>query len=780
MKRLIAKLLLGCTVLLLGGVSGSLVYLSDAINVISEPPRAPVLALPADFDPRLPVAPYIGPHPRIAGRPKETFPFPIHLGKQGPVKPLFAGPPEYPFLCGENNVTHRQPLVDNHDGYGVPVFAERDGEIVSDEIIGYSLDCSQPTAATYYYNRVGTRDFFPLESLPEDEAKNDIAKVTVNGKSVPFIVRVETGTINRFHYIIAALRGSHERLAQPTPDNWNRKLIYQFRGGVGIGKRQGKIRASDVFDRLFDQLAQGYAVAYSTGNQTSIHYNMWLAEDTAARVKRQFVGLYGEPLYTVGIGGSGGAIQQYLIAQNHPGLLDAIIPLYSYPDMITQTINIMDCEPLEYYFDVVDGKNPLWQIWENRSWIQGMSADSEARNRYSDVQSLARLLRGELPKFREGATECIKGWRGLTPLVYNPTFVHFIKGFAPAVAKQIHWTHWDNLKYFYGVNARGYANATWDNVGVQYGLNALREGRITPEDFLHLNTHLGGWKPHHQLKPEKLWLLAGNLLPVDLSFWSHHNMHHSQDGGKTPARRTEGSLAAMRAAYRSGHVFVGHVEIPILDVRHYLDKELDMHHATASFATRMRLLEGQGHADNHVIWMSHKRHDPINEAIAVMDEWMISIRDNPGQRVAANKPAAAQDKCLAADGNIIAQGEGVWDGDWNGRPPGACMAVYPRYKTSREVAGAGVTGDIFKCHLQPVAAAIDDGVFDPVDMSAYQTQLETIFPQGVCDYSLGDLARPSDLMASLEHHPVDRGGPAMIATAHVHKIDGLEINSRAR
>ena len=32
------------------------------------------------------------------------------------------------------------------------------------------------------------------------------------------------------------------------------------------------------------------------------------------------------PLYTVAVGGSGGAIQQYVYGQNHPGLLDAGVP----------------------------------------------------------------------------------------------------------------------------------------------------------------------------------------------------------------------------------------------------------------------------------------------------------------------------------------------------------------------------------------------------------------------------------------------------------------------
>lgn len=738
------------------GAAAGLYYLTESVNLLAEPPLAVVQAVPVNYlQPEL-IAPYRGPHPRIAGRPEETFKFPIALGETGPVEPLFSGPLEQPFLCGENTLTGRQPLVDNHEGYGVPVFAEdADGNPIPDEVIGYSLHCSHPTTAAYYYNREGTRSFFPLE-----EADDDIATVLVDGKKVPFIVRLETGTINRYFYIIAALKGSEETLAQPNPDHWNKKFVYQFRGGVGIGKRQGKVRASDVLKRGFDQLAQGYAMAYSSGTQTSTHYNMWLAEDTAARVKRQFVGLYGEPLYTVGIGGSGGAIQQYLIAQNHPDLLDAAIALYAYPDMVTQTIATLDCEPLEYYFDVVDRDNPLWQVWENRSLVQGLNADSESVNRFTQVRGLATLLQGDMPQFGRGATECVQGWRGLTPLVHNPTFVHFMNGFASDVAARVHWTHWDNLRYFYGINEQGYANSTWDNVGVQYGLAALKDGKISVDDFLHLNTHLGGWKPAHEFQPEKLWVLGGRFLPVELSFWSEHNQQLSRDGA--PAPRSQGSVDAIEAAFRSGHVFVGHADIPIIDLRHYLEHELDMHHATASFAARQRMINGQGHADNQLIWMAHHDHDPTNEALALIDQWMANMTSQPERGVVGNKPKSATDKCFDEKGKVIAAGDDVWDGDWNQRPVGACMAVYPRYKTSREVAGAGVTGDIFKCHLQPVAAAIANGVYGEVDMRPYRRQLERIFPDGVCDYSRGDLARPGDLL-DLEQYADGKTGPAMIA-----------------
>ena len=63
-------------------------------------------------------------------------------------------------------------------------------------------------------------------------------------------------------------------------------------------------------------------------------------------VKDRFVSAYAEPEYTVAVGASGGAIQQYVYGQNHPGLIDAGVPQYSYPDMVTQTIHVGDCEML--------------------------------------------------------------------------------------------------------------------------------------------------------------------------------------------------------------------------------------------------------------------------------------------------------------------------------------------------------------------------------------------------------------------------------------------------
>ena len=60
---------------------------------------------------------------------------------------------------------------------------------------------------------------------------------------------------------------------------------------------------------------------------------------------------------------------------------------------------------------------------------------------------------------------------------------------------------------------------------------------------------------------------------------------------------------------------------------------------------------------------------------------------------------------------------------------------FPVHSTSRIVAGAPITGDVFKCELQPVSQAIERGLYGDWEPTAeQQATLEAIFPEGVCDY----------------------------------------------
>ena len=635
---------------------------------------------------------------------------------------------QQPFVCNTDKEGLGQPLIDNQSE-GWPVFDD------TGEMIGFSEDCDLDTTVVYRYRSTdgSLKPFVPGNSSPSDLAFTTL----IDGSSVPYLMRWERGTINRFIYSVATLApGVLEGNLGFDESNWNRRLLYYFQGGVGIGHSQGDpSKKRMLYD---DALKLGYAVIYSTGTSTDTHYNLALGGRTALKVKEYFVSHYGEPLYTIGIGASGGGVQQYVYAQNHPGLIDAAIPQYAYPDMITQTIHISDCELLESYMDIIDVDNPKWATWSNRSILEGLNASDRAQNRF-----LLGL---------RGSTECVSGWRGLTPLLINPYWgeAENQERMQPqTLMDSVRWTHWQDSAEIYGIRADGHAPNTIDNVGVQYGLQALLEEQISPSEFLDLNDRIGSWKDVADMEQEgcPYYPKIGCFSFSNWDPWSLRNQTKNNDS--IPAPRVQGDIQAMRAAYSSGMVFKGDIDIPILDWRHYLEDQLDMHNSIQSFVSRKRMISADGDASNQIIWFTDAREiteddDRFNqmpEALAVMDEWMLNILQHPELSVADNKPDLGIDRCFDERGREIAAGETVWDGIIDDKPAGACSALFETYSTSRIVAGAPLEGWIFKCSLQSVEQAIERGMYgwwQPDE--EHIRQLKVIFPTGVCDYTLPDQA----------------------------------------
>jgi len=680
-------------------------------------------------------------HIRHTERPEETFPFPIEVGEIGPVAPLYAGGPQYPFYCMTLDSQLGQPLVDNQNGWGVPVYDDQD------KIIGYSKDCSVPTQVRYVAEMAPGKYQFFDQTPPE---------------GYQYIYRFEQGTINRFIYAILMPITLADIGIREQSSKWNKRLIYLFSGGSGIGFRQGRLRFDKLTRHLHDQLHQGYALITSTGNKTSYTYNMLLAEDTARRVKKQFTSLYGDPDYTVGIGGSGGALAQYLIGQNSTGILDGLIPLYSYPDMVSQTIYALDCDLLNSYYSFKSRNPYFWQNWTNRQKVSGLNARNGERHFSWFLDVMNQVLAGRFPTIPEGNSECINGWLGLASFVHNPSQGFLRHFFSDNVVADTQWTYWEDMVNLYGRDHQGYARSAWGNQGIQYGLAALRRGEITPEQFVHLNWYIGSWKPMEEMQPETIWAPYGKKSSLWLTLWSRHNItqanqpsteppkyleagFHSQPTPKSPAPRREPDSKAIEAAYRSGQVFIGNVELPIIDLRHYLENELDMHHLSASFSSRIRIQEAKGHAKHQVIWVSHKSYFPITEAFDLMDAWLKNIKASPQKAVWQNKPQQLQDACIDKTGDIIHQGNDVWNGPWNNQATGKCMQRFKVYSNSRIQAGGPWQGSVFKCHLISVEQAIKRDFYGNTDIHKHKAELEQIFPEGVCDYSRGDSAKPLDL-----------------------------------
>lgn len=679
------------------------------------------------------------------------------IGEVGPTGPLFTGPHQYPFICTTFDNGLGQPLIDNQVGIGNAVFPEYNGiPIFSAEPLGYSKNCSIPTRVDYFYYDQAANNFL---SLPDPaNVPPSVAKITHKNHQVNFVVRLERGTINRFIYGIAMLAPYPESLESPsTLDNhaWNRKLVYKFQGGVGIGYFQGKFDLTRKQALHYDSLKRGYAVAYSSGTRTGTHYNLRLAEETALMLKEHFKETYGKPKYTVGIGASGGSIQQYVIGQNNRELIDAAIPQMSYPDMITQTMQIGDCELMERYFDFEHTffAPTRWSSWLERSLIEGVVANNIA----IQIPWGANIYAPS-----PGSNECINGWRGAVPSLLNPKWAHpdyyaalQLYRYPPAVIANVKWSHFNDLGNIYPQDANGIAYSPWDNVGVQYGLQALLNHDINPDEFLEINSCTGGWKqPADMILGNYPWNPTADPLTYDP--WDQANMNLSpfcKYG--LPAPRTEGNLLAMNTAYSSGHVFTGNIRIPIIDMRWYLEPILDMHHSQGSFNARARILAKIGHTRNHVIWFvecsdyspvhltDNCGYDPTGKALDTMDEWLANRRYHSNRHEPDDKPVAAIDSCFNGDGSVLYTGNDAWDGILNEKPAGPCTTAFPIYSDTRRVAGGPISDDIFKCALKPVTQALSDGTYGDVMFNGLQVLLlNNIFPSGVCDYSKPDVGKP--------------------------------------
>ena len=443
--------------------------------------------------------------------------------------------------------------------------------------------------------------------------------------------------------------------------------------------------------------------------------------------KERFVERYGVPRYTVGVGGSGGAIQQYVYGQNHPGLLDAGIPVQSYPDMTTQTIHVGDCELLEHYMDVTDAANPKWRNWDDREWLIGLNASATVPNPYTG---------------RPGSTECVRGWRGLTPLALNPLFGTAGAGterMDPAVMAQRE------------VDALGGCPQRLRRRPGRLGAQPVGQRRrpVRPPGAARRPHHAAG-VPRPQRARRHVEGAAGHgpggppFLPGSgFDPWSARNMRLSADA--TPAPRRTGDVDAMRNAYRKGLYFDGDIDIPIIDVRPYLEEQLDMHNSHQSFAVRQRMLDADRDASNQAIWFwGPEGGEPADDPAGARGDRRVDGNLSAAWRgVAGNRPARST-RASPAPAQTIAAGRDVWAGILDRRAPGP---VHDRVPAALDVAHRR-RRPAARRRLQVraaagLASAIVRGLYGGWRPSAAErARLEQIFPTGVCDYSRPDVGRP--------------------------------------
>jgi Tannase-like family of unknown function (DUF6351) len=555
-------------------------------------------------------------------------------------------------------------------------------------------ECSAPTQVSYeYMSTSGAYKPWPTAGAPAPPYPSDLATTTVDGRSVAYIVRLEQGTIDRGVYQIAALYDGHDPSPYARDTSWNGRLVYTFGGGCDSGYHQGASATGGVINAAAGPggddllLTQGYAVASNTLNVLNNDCSIPISAEAAMMTKEHFIDEYGPVVHTIGWGGSGGAIQQYDIADTYPGILDGIIPSVPFPNANGTTLTVVtDCRLLDNYF----AAHPGYTLAQETA-ISGFgfysscpSWDSSFANRIQATASCDPSIPATVP----GDPNTV--WNATT----NPNGVRCSA--LEQIVNQL------------GVDpTTGFANSYLDNVGVQYGLSALDSGAITPAQFADLNANIGGYD------------YLGNPSP----------------------QRTVASPIALHAMYADDLNFTGGEGLrttPVIDQRDDLDAipGPNIHTSEWSFVIRARV-EKAGDAANQVIienaYLPAEVENVNAYELSAMNQWLDNIAADNSRRsleakIAQDKPTGLADGCFLSTsqtsptlqpGGLTATGTS-----------GPCETVYPIYADTRIAAGQPEDLYTLKCAPRPINWSSYPVSFTPAE----KAELKSAFADGVCDY----------------------------------------------
>ncbi len=583
-----------------------------------------------------------------------------------PIKgPIISGPYVQPFIC--TTQTFRLP----------------DGTTLGEPT---DADCSAPTKISYVYMPLGGTALLPLPST--SSLPNNVAMTTtLNNEFVPFVVRVETGTMDRGIYQNAVL---HDPTAEPVPTpfspprGWNRRLLAQHGSGCPGGWYvQGAAQGVNILTgNNLQRLGEGWGVFINTLQHPANSCNATVAGEATMMGKERFIETFGVPTYTLSTGGSGGAITSEGVGDAFPGLFDGILISAAFPDTLSIPMSGADGHLLAHYFTVTNPTGFTIGQQVAVSGYQGQQAWYDAANQSGRIDPVPGRV--DIPGYSSAV------WNALVPaaLRYDPVT-------NPTGARP---TMFDWARNIYGRDpVTGFGLRPYDNVGVQYGLGALNAGAITTTQFLDLNQGIGG---------------------VDQDF-------------NYIASRAVGDPGAIRRAYQAGLSMSGNgglKNIPVFDMGSYNDTS-GYHYQWYRFAIRERLREANGEVGNHVMWRGSSV--PFAKAWFLLNMWVNGVKADRSdisehQKVLNHRPPSLVDGCWPSNTQFVAEPQTL-----SSQPNTTCNAAYPSWTNPRFVAGGPIQANIYKCQLKPINPADYKVAFSQSEI----TRLNVIFPNGVCDWS---------------------------------------------
>ena len=542
--------------------------------------------------------------------------------------------------------------------------------------------CNEPATFQFFYLPKGaSQEGQPLPGIdsnssggsfqpydPENPPSSDDIETTTTteGVTVPFIVRLELGYLDRDQYAIATLFDPSKPWTANAPQpQFNRRLVITH--GFSCDTEYMAAEAPSVL--IPKVLGGGFVVMSHSLDHAGHNCNLLTQAESLVMTKEHVIDNYGTVRWTIGSGCSGGSLVQHQVANAYPGIYQGLTPQCSFTDVWSSAMQYE-----EYYFGLQYLENPM-------RWGPGVTYDPVATSAFFDHPNVANpvTFTSVIPNSGEPTRSC-----GGVPedQVYNeetnPTGVRC--------------TLQDYMVNAFGRDQQGFARRGFDNVGIQYGLKGLRQGRISPAQFVDFNTRIGG-------------------ADLDLNI---------------TAERTPADPVALRRMYRTGAINSANNlnKVAIIDLRG--PDPGAFHDVYRTYAMRARLLRNFGTAANQVLWRGQVPliGDPSfsQDSVFAMDKWLARVdadhRKIPlARKIIENKPDTVAPRCT--------------DGQGKEQPSEVCDQTVASYGTPRLGADEPMTDDVMKCQLKPMRR--DDYT---VTFTDEQWQLlQEAFPAGVCDYT---------------------------------------------
>ena len=537
------------------------------------------------------------------------------VGPGGRIEGLVTG-----LALGANTVTVRVPgggarlTLVNHP-IGGPAFSGPQIQPWACQAGALDKQCNAPVVYAFSYLPAGTAGakvgasgvggasaFQPYDPHNPPPAATIATTTTDTGVAVPFIVRKETGYLDRDQYAIAALwqPGKPWTAVSPQPQ-FNRKLVLTH--GASCDTTYGTGTAPDVMNPTF--LGHGFVVASHALDNAGHNCSLITEAESLIMTKERVVEQYGDLRWTIGSGCSGGSLVQQQVANAYPGVYQAITPQCSFTDAWSSAMEYEDYYMLLKYFQDPSRWTP-GTIWTPAQ----ISAVLDHPNVGNPV-----TFTNVIPNSGNPSRSCPGVPAGQ---VYDPA----------KNPQGVKCTLQDYMVNVFGKRKDGFANRPFDNTGIQYGLDALRTGTLTPAQFVDLNTHLGG---------------------LDIN-------------GNVARARIVGDAAGLQRAYTSGAVDSANNldQVAIIDLRG--PDPGAFHDVYRTYAMRARLLRNFGTAANQVLWRGQT---PIvgdasyaDAAVLAADQWVARFtadqRPVPlAQKIREDRPGTLADRCSDGAGHDV-------------------------------------------------------------------------------------------------------------------------------